>query len=106
MGATNDESLDLLGFDAEIIDAATIHFYLINERPPVDVQFNPIDATKAGANFTIDVFEHKRGELEMKHLRTVFSPHVYSPNNVAAIGDGAFVVSNDHSTRVGFVCIT
>jgi hypothetical protein len=106
VSATGDASLDLLGFDAEIIDADTIHFYLINERPPVDYQHNPIDATKTGINATVDVFEYKKGALEMKHLRTVFSPHVYSPNNVAAVGGGAFVVSNDHSKRMGFVSLT
>jgi len=106
VGATGDASLDLLGFDAEIVDTATVHFYLVNQRPPVDYQFNPIDATKTGANATIEVFEYKRGEAEMKHLRTVFSPHVFSPNNVAAVGGGAFVVTNDRSGRVGFVSLT
>jgi hypothetical protein len=103
VGATGDESLDLLGFDAEIIDASTLQFYLINERPPVDYRLDPIDATKTGVNFTIEVFEYTRGEEQMKHLRTVFSPDVYSPNNVAAVGNGAFVISNDHSQRVGLV---
>jgi hypothetical protein len=103
VGATGDDSLDLLGFDAEVIDASTLQFYLINERPPVDYRLDPIDATRTGVNFTIEVFEYKRGEEQMKHLRTVFAPDVYSPNNVAAVGNGAFVISNDHSQRVGFV---
>ncbi|KAF2789233.1 calcium-dependent phosphotriesterase [Melanomma pulvis-pyrius CBS 109.77] len=102
-GATGagDETLDLVGFDVEVIDASTIQFYLINQRPPVDVERKYIDPTKFGANVTVDVFDFKRGQRKMQHLRTVLSTEVWSPNRVAVIGDGAFVVSNDHSTKVG-----
>ncbi|KAK7181809.1 serum paraoxonase arylesterase [Paraphaeosphaeria sporulosa] len=38
----------------------------------------------------------------MKHLRTVWDPEtMYTPNNVAAVGNGAFVVTNDHSKSFG-----
>ncbi|KAF2676882.1 calcium-dependent phosphotriesterase [Lentithecium fluviatile CBS 122367] len=102
IGAAGDTSFDPIGFDAEIIDAATIHFHIVNERPPVDYQLNYISAASMGANSTIDTFEHKRGATEMKHLRTIFSPEVYAPNNIAAVGGSAVVIANDHSGRVGF----
>ncbi|KAF1850774.1 calcium-dependent phosphotriesterase [Cucurbitaria berberidis CBS 394.84] len=101
-GATGDESLDFVGFDAQILDGDTIRFYLINLRPPVGAFNNIIDATKLGANATIEVFETRRGEDQMRHLRTVWSPAVWSPNRVAAVGGGAFFVTNDHSGKIGW----
>jgi len=103
VGAAGDVSTDYLGFDGEIIDKETIHFYLVNQRPPVDSEMKYIDATKIGTNSTIEVFEYKRGEDSMRHLRTVWSPDIYTPNNVAAIGGGAFVVTNDHTAGVTMV---
>ncbi|KAJ4354315.1 uncharacterized protein N0V89_006050 [Didymosphaeria variabile] len=99
---TGDSSVDILGFDAEVIDKSTVHFYLTNQRPPVDSQGKHIDATETGANATMDVFEHKRGTSSMRHLRTVWDPEtLYTLNNVAAVGGGAFVATNDHSKSLG-----
>jgi hypothetical protein len=102
-GANGDASLDLLGFDAEILDGDTINFYFINQRPPIGPFNNYIDASVLGANSTIDVFEMRRGEEVMRHMRTVFSPNVFTPNRVAILGGGAFLVTNDHSTKTGLV---
>lgn len=98
-GATGDGTLDLLGFDVEVVDAATLRFWLINHRPPVDANKKILDATKAGANSTIDVFELKRGKDKMVHVKTVFDREVKTPNNIAAMGDGSFVATNDHSAK-------
>ncbi|KAH3996503.1 hypothetical protein HBI56_137760 [Parastagonospora nodorum] len=97
-----DDSLDLLGFDAEILDGDTIQFYLVNERPPVGPFNNYIDATVVGANSTIDVFEMKRGADVMRHVRTIWSPEVFTPNRIAVLGEGDFLVTNDHSTKIGW----
>jgi hypothetical protein len=98
-----DSELDFLGFDAEILDGDTINFYIVNERPPIGPFNNIIDATVLGANSTIDVFEMKRGADVMRHLRTIWSPDVPTPNRVAILGQGDFVVTNDHSTKTGWV---
>lgn len=98
-----DVELDLLGFDAEILDGDTIEFTFVNERPPVGPFNNYIDASVVGANSTIDVFEMKRGADTMRHVRTIWSPNVPTPNRVAALGNGEFVVTNDHSAKVGLV---
>lgn len=117
-----DSSLDLLGFDAEIISEDVVHFYFVNQRPPIDAEGKIVtDARKTGANSTIDgkhsflpmamlaltnsaVFELDRKGSTMRHLRTVYAPHtVYTPNNVAAIGNGEFVVTNDHSPTLNWV---
>ncbi|KAF1913087.1 hypothetical protein BDU57DRAFT_589827 [Ampelomyces quisqualis] len=97
-----DDSFDLLGFDAEVLDGDTIQFYFVNERPPVGPFNNHIDASVVGINSTIDVFEMRRGEEVMRHLRTILSRAVHDPNRVAALGQGEFVVSNFHSAKTGW----
>ena len=104
VGADGGGDMDVAGFDAEMVDATTLRFYLVNLRPPVDAALQHTDAAKTGANSTIEVFEYKKGESSMKHLRTVAAPEIISPNKVAALDDGAFVFSNDHSEKVGLVC--
>ena len=102
-GATGDNTIDFVGFDAQILDGDTIQFYFVNARPPVGAFNNIIDASKVGANFTIEIFEMRRGEDQMRHLRTIWSPAVWAPNRIAAVGGGAFFVTNDHSVTVGLV---
>jgi hypothetical protein len=102
-GAKGDDIMDLLGFDAEILDGDTINFYFVNERPPIGPFNNYIDASVLGANSTIDVFEMRRGEESMRHVRTIWSPEVITPNRVAILGQGNFLVTNDHSTKTGLV---
>ncbi|KAL6708082.1 hypothetical protein ACN47E_003516 [Coniothyrium glycines] len=102
VGATGDDTLDLLGFDAQVLDGDTIQFYFVNQRPPIGAFNNVIDASVLGANSTIEIFEMRRGEDQMRHLRTVFSPAITTPNRVAALGDGAFLVTNDHSVKSGW----
>lgn len=103
-GATGDSSIDLLGFDAEVLDEDIIRFYFVNQRPPIGAFNNIIDASKIGDNSTVDIFDLKRGEDHMQHLRTVWSPAIFTPNRVAAVGGGAFYLVNDHSVKVGLVC--
>jgi hypothetical protein len=99
-GATGDGTLDTLGFDVEVVDAATLRFWFINHRPPVDADKKYLDATKLGANSTIDVFKLKRGEDKMVHLKTVSDPAVVkTPNNIAVMPDGSFLATNDHSAK-------
>lgn len=98
-GATGDGTLDLLGFDVEVVDAATLWFWFVNHRPPVDADRKYLDAAKVGANSTIDVFELKRGKDQMVHVKTISDPEVKTPNNIAVMGDGSFVATNDHSSK-------
>jgi hypothetical protein len=102
-GAKGDNTMDLLGFDAEILDGDTINFYFVNERPPIGPFNNYIDASVLGANSTIDVFEMRRGEESMRHVRTIWSPEVITPNRVAILGQGNFLVTNVHSAKTGLV---
>ncbi|RDL37023.1 uncharacterized protein BP5553_04456 [Venustampulla echinocandica] len=47
-GATGDGTLDLVGFDVEIVDERTLRFWLINQRPPVDANKKYLDPKKIG----------------------------------------------------------
>jgi hypothetical protein len=104
-GATGNSDLDLLGFDVQVLDDNTMRFYFVNQRPPVGAFNNIIDATKIGANSTIEIFETRKGEEAMRHVRTIWNDQIWTPNRVAAVGDGsgAFLVTNDHSVKVGWV---
>jgi hypothetical protein len=41
----------------------------------------------------------------MRHVRTIWTDQIWTPNRVAAVGDdsGALLVTNDHSVKVGWV---
>jgi len=98
-GARGDAVLDTVGFTGEAIDDSTIHFYFPNVAPYHGTHF---DATELGANATVEVFEYKKGNDRMKHLRTIQSPAVWSPNRPVAVGGGAFLVTNDHGVKLGW----
>lgn len=101
VGATGDGSLDLHGFDVEVVDGGSrLRFWMINHRPPVDGAGRYLDAGKVGANSTVEVFDVERGGEEvMVHVRTIASGVVATLNKLAATGDGGFVVTNDHSHK-------
>ena len=98
-GATGDGSLDLHGFDVEIIDDTRLRFWMINHRPPVDKQKNYLDAVKLGANSTVEVFDVVRNSNKMVHVKTIADKTVATPNKLAATGDGGFIVTNDKSGK-------
>lgn len=96
---TSAGSLDLHGFDVEVLDDSRLRFWMINHRPPVDEKNIVLDANKLGANSTIEVFEVTRGSSEMVHVRTISNEVIATPNKVAAVGDGGVLMSNDHNTK-------
>ncbi|KAF7590354.1 hypothetical protein BBP40_002957 [Aspergillus hancockii] len=94
--------LDLHGFDVRDF-GEKLRFWLINHRPPVDgVTGAPLDATRVGANSTVEVFDLAKGSTTLEHVRTVISDAIISPNDLAVDDDGVgFLVTNDHNTKVG-----
>ena len=100
-GANGDGSLDTVGFDVEVLDEDTLRLRIVNIGPPVDKNQQYVDASKAGGNATIEVFEVKRGSNEMRHLTTIMSDAIQTPNKPAASGDGGFLVTNDMSGKLG-----
>ena len=91
-------ALSLAGFDAELIDESTLKFWLANLSPATDGnEFS--DPYKVGANATIEAFILKRGEDTLVHVETTSHAAVFLPNKPAAVGNGAFLVTNDHSRK-------
>jgi hypothetical protein len=52
------KDIDLSGFDIEVISNSRLRFWMVNNRPTVNKVGNFLEATKFGANCTIEVFEH------------------------------------------------
>lgn len=76
--------------------------YLVNHQP-----FVGQDATKSGANSTIEIFRTKVGGSAMTHLHTVHSPSVIiSPNDIVGLPDGkSFYFTNDAGAKTGLVSL-
>ncbi|MCJ1469947.1 hypothetical protein MMC07_008592 [Pseudocyphellaria aurata] len=96
------EILGLHGFDVDVMSDSKLKLWLINHRAPVDVDGKLLDATKLGANSTVEEFEVIRGSNEMRHIKTIANEMIATPNKLAATGDGGFLVVNDHSSKVGW----
>lgn len=80
----------------------TLRIFLNNHRPPIDPKTKTVmDATKVGANSTVELFEATLGEGRMRHIRTYASEAIRTPNRPAAVGPDSFVFTNDHKTKVG-----
>ncbi|KAI9044669.1 uncharacterized protein KD926_011639 [Aspergillus affinis] len=105
----NIQELDMHGFDARVIDKSQrLRFWLINHRPPLNASTGRplLDATKFGANSTVDVYDLELPHgTQLTHVKTIVSPTIISPNNLVVINDdedrGDFLLTNDHSTKVG-----
>jgi len=101
--SSGGKEIDLFGFEIEHLSPTRLRFWLINNRPPIDSDGNPLDATKVGANSTIEVFEHTIGSKTLEFVKTIFSDRIITPNGLAADGQGGVFVTNDHDYKVGFV---
>ena len=99
--ATGDGSMELHGFDAEVINDSTLRFWLINHRPPVSEVGMLLDAKKLGANSTVEIFDVSRGRSgdKMAFVKTVAGAEIYTPNKPASTGDGGFLITNDKSAK-------
>ena len=104
-GIKGDGTLNLHGFDIRADKHTDIlRILLINHRPPFDpVTGAPLDASKVGANSTIEQFQTKAGTDKMRHVRTFVNEHIQTPNRVAWMSEDTFVFTNSHSAKVGFV---
>lgn len=80
----------------------TLRIFLNNHRPPLDPETKTVlDATKVGANSTVELFETTLGESRMRHIRTYADEAIHTPNRPAAVGPDSFVFTNDHGRKVG-----
>lgn len=95
--------MGLHGFDVDELKNSKLKFWLINHRAPVDVDKRVLDATKLGANSTVEEFEVVRGSNNMRHIKTIVDEAIATPNKLAATGDGGFLVTNDHSGKGEYI---
>lgn len=96
-----DGKLDIADFDVELLDYGSTHrFWLVNQRAPYDANGTMLDANKYGANTTVDVYEHRKGDKKMKFVASGWSPNMHSANSIAVMGSNNFVVSNDRSSQL------
>ena len=104
-GIRGDGTMNLHGFDVRADpDTDNLRILLINHRPPLDpITGEALDAKAVGANSTIELFQTKAGSDTMRYVRTYADELIQTPNRVAWVNDHAFVFSNDHSAKVGFV---
>jgi hypothetical protein len=98
-GSRNDGTLDTVGFDVEVLDDATLRFWMVNMQRPGNDEQKFLDVTKVGANATIELFELDQDRRQMVHIKTFIHEAIATPNKPAATGDGGFLVTNDHSTK-------
>jgi len=101
---TGGKDIDVLGVDIEAFGDGALRFLMINHRPYADESGNYLDATKIGANSTVEIFDLRKGSSELEHVKTIWDKAIATPNNLAATGDGGFVFTNDHDLwKVGTV---
>lgn len=106
-GNQGDGTIDLHGFDikADESNPNLLKMLLINHRPPYDSETGLLlDATRIGANSTVELFEAVLGETEMRHVRTYGDDKaMITPNNIAWTKSSGFLLTNDRSNKVGLV---
>jgi hypothetical protein len=97
-GTAGDGLLSLNGFTGLDVGNGVVRLLLPNNRPAIDPVTGTYaaDQAAAGVNATVEVFEHKGGKAALSHLLTLASPHISTPNRVAAFGDKGFYLTNDH----------
>lgn len=104
--AEGGRALDLHGMDVWVGPGndPMLKILLNNHRPYVDeTTLRPLDATKLGANSTIEAFSAKLGDTVLRHVKTYADETIQTPNRVQWIDQYTFVWSNDKSNKMGFV---
>jgi arylesterase/paraoxonase len=106
-GTNGDGRLNLHGLDIRTDKHTNVlRILLVNHRPPIDPATGEVlDATKHGANSTIEQFQTEVGSSSMRHVRTYFHTVIQTPNRVAWVSDHSFLFTNDHTNKIGPVSI-
>ena len=102
-GSTSAKQLILLSHDAPAeFHPHGIHFWkgitdegLVQKRLFVVNHRSDIDKA-------VEVFRVSE-DLKLHHLKTITSPEIYSPNDLAAVGPNSFYLSNDHGRGKGLI---
>ncbi|KAK3360556.1 hypothetical protein B0T25DRAFT_473853 [Lasiosphaeria hispida] len=98
-GVAGDGLLSLTGFTGVDLPDGGVRFLVVNNRPAVDLATGKyaVNQAYAGVNATIEVFEREKGhDFSLRHVSTVASTIISTPNRVAAFGSEGFYITNDH----------
>ena len=104
--SSGGSEIDVHGINIEALPDNSLRFWIINHGFVVDHAGVPRDATKVGANSTIEEFHLTRGSKELEFVKTFHSDAIQTPNSVVGTGDGGFLFTNDHGDyKAGAVSI-
>lgn len=97
--ATDNLNLHAIDIYQRPSDREHLTVYVNSHRPPA----NRADAPRVGASSVIEVFETRMGSKELNWVKTVEHPLLRTPNNLVAMGERSFYVTNDHRLKTHWV---
>ena len=89
------------GFDiyTSPTDEESLYFIAINHLPNPLASLEHSDIPKARSQ--IEIFSYQIGDLSARHLRSIHHPLIRTPNDIYAVSESSFYVTNDHHARDG-----
>ncbi|KAH8598160.1 hypothetical protein B0O99DRAFT_506527 [Bisporella sp. PMI_857] len=102
-GTNGDGTFNVQGFDIRAHrHSDVLRILLVNNRPPIDPNTGVVlDASKVGANSTIEQFQTTVGSEIMHHVRTYSNEVIATPNRVQWVTDHSFVFTNSYNVKTG-----
>ncbi len=79
-----------------------IYFIAVNHLPNPLYRLAPQHDNIPKARSQIELFSYTIGETSARHLRSIVHPLIRTPNDIFAISQTSFYVTNDHRAREGF----
>ena len=77
----------------------TVYIFAVNHL--VNPSYNGPNGTEPIARSRIELFRHTIGTYTAEHLRSIWHPLIRTPNDIFAIDERSFFVTNDHHYRSG-----
>ncbi|KAJ2996507.1 hypothetical protein NUW58_g955 [Xylaria curta] len=82
-------------------DPNVVYIYAINHLP--NPKYARSSETEEKAASQVELFVHTVGSDKAQHLRSITHPLVRTPNDLLAISENEFLVTNDHYYREGMM---
>ena len=76
-----------------------VYIFAVNHLP--NLRWTPGSKTEEKAASQVELFVHTVGSNTARHLRTIAHPLIRTPNDLLAISENEFLVTNDHRYRDG-----
>ncbi|KAI1502017.1 serum paraoxonase/arylesterase [Biscogniauxia marginata] len=99
------QKLELVGFEGPFVphglsiysppsDPKTVYIFAVNHVP--NPSWSPGSKTEAKTASRIELFVHTVGSKTAEHLRSISHPLIWTPNDILALSEREFLVTNDH----------